>query len=446
MTELEAFGRGETGYEAARRRTVANGRLPDASPARILRPQTAADVVRALTLARREGLGVSVCSGGHSWSGAHLRDDVLLLDLSCLRELTIDSEAMSAAAQPGLRSSELAAALAPHDLFFPTGHCTGPGLGGYLLQGGFGWNSRVVGPACMSVEAIDVVTAEGEVVRADHDQNQDLLWAARGAGPFFPGVVTQFHLRLQRRPPACLFSVDLYPMSLLEEVMSWVHAVGPETPRTMELMVFLRRDLFGPRDPAVMVAGPVLAASVDQARRDLGLLETCPVYDRRLDADTPQYAPTDVGELVAGNDDFYPEGWRYTADNMWTHAPIDELLPGLRRIADTLPSSPSHLMWMNWGEPEPERPDMCFSSEDLTYVAAYGISSDPAQDQPNLRWVTEHMRALEPLSTGIQLADENLARRPARFLAPERLDRLREIRARRDSDGLFRSLSLPDPA
>ena len=73
-------------------------------------------------------------------------------------------------------------------------------LGGYLLQGGFGWNGRVHGPACMSVEAIDVVTAAGELVRADAEQHPDLFWAARGAGPGFFGVVTRFHLRLYQRP------------------------------------------------------------------------------------------------------------------------------------------------------------------------------------------------------------------------------------------------------
>ncbi len=431
--------RGTAGYEDARRASVANGRVPDRHPAVIVRAASETDIVDAVALARREGMGVTVRSGGHSWSGAHLCDDVVLLDLSGLTAFEIDAESMTATAEPGLRSSDLAAGLAPYDLFFPTGHCTGPGLGGYLLQGGFGWNSRAVGPACMSVEAIDVVTAEGELVRADAQQNPDLYWAARGAGPLFFGAVTRFHLKLHPRPAVCMFSAYLYPVQLLEEVMRWVHAVGPEVPRTMELMVFLRRDLFGHRGPVVMVAGPVLAGSEEQARDDLGLLETCPVLNRALDSPAPRFAATNVSELVAGNEDFYPTGWRYAADNVWTHASIDELLPGLQRIAETLPSSPSHLMWMNWGEPLQERPDMCFSSEDLTYLAVYGISADSGEDLANVRWVTERMREMEPLSSGIQLADENLAHRPARFMAPERLRRLEEIRSRRDPDGIFRS-------
>ena len=114
--------------------------------------------------------------------------------------MTIDAGAMTARVQPGCRGNDLVAALAEHDLFFPAGHCIGVAVGGYLLQGGFGWNGRVHGPACMSVEAIDVVTADGETVRASATEHPDLLWAARGAGPGFFGAVTAFHLRVYPQP------------------------------------------------------------------------------------------------------------------------------------------------------------------------------------------------------------------------------------------------------
>lgn len=441
MASLEGavLRRGAAGYEDARIAAVANGRVAPRYPASIVRARSADDVVQAVRLARAEGRRIAVKSGGHSWSGAHLRDDVMLLDLSGLTQLEVDEASMTATAGPGLLSSELAAALAPLNMFFPTGHCTGPGLGGFLLQGGFGWNSRAVGPACMSVTAIDLVTADGELVRADEHQNSDLFWAARGAGPLFFGVVTRFHLRLQLRPSACMFSAYQYPLEVFDEVLRWLHAVGPEVPRTMELMAFVRRDLFGHPGPTVMVAGPVLANSEEQARDDLKLLESCPAVGHALASEAPRYVSTDVIQLVEGNEDMYPDGWRYAADNMWTHAPIDALLPGLRRIAETLPACPSHLMWMNWGEPWPERPDMCFSSEDLVYLAVYGISNDRDDDSLNLDWVTQRMREMEHLSSGIQLADENLANRRARFMAPDHLDRLDKIRARRDPEGLFHS-------
>jgi len=91
---------------------------------------------------------------------------------------------------------------------------------------------------------------------------------------------------------------------------------------------------------------------------------------------------------------------------------------------------------MNWG-PSPERPEMAYSVEDETYVAVYGVWQDPTNDEANAAWATERMREMEHLSSGIQLADENLGRRPARFVSEANLARLDELRARHDPDGLF---------
>jgi len=121
---------------------------------------------------------------------------------------------------------------------------------------------------------------------------------------------------------------------------------------------------------------------------------------------------------------------------MWTHAPVEDLLPGLRRIAATLPGAPSHMLWMNWG-PSPPRPEMAYSVEDETYIALYGVWRDPADDAANVAWATERMTEMAPLASGIQLADENLGRRPARFVSEENLARLDRVRERYDPEGLF---------
>src|SRR5690606_29342814 len=105
--------------------------------------------------AERRELQVAVRSGGHSWAASHLRDSSVLIDLSNLRRVDIDEESMTATVEPGMTGWELAKMLRERELFFPTGHSEGIALGGYLLQGGFGWNSRTYGPACMSVIAVD---------------------------------------------------------------------------------------------------------------------------------------------------------------------------------------------------------------------------------------------------------------------------------------------------
>ena len=151
--------RGDEQYEAIRQSMVSNALKPARFPEAIVSAASEADVVAAVELARSRDLQVAVRAGGHSWVGSPLRDGTLLIDLSSLRELAIDEASRTAAVQPAVTSSELAEALAPHGLAFPVGHCPSVGLSGFLLGGGLGWNSGAWGPACMSLQAIDVVTS-----------------------------------------------------------------------------------------------------------------------------------------------------------------------------------------------------------------------------------------------------------------------------------------------
>lgn len=428
----ELLRRGESGYEEARRAAVWNARTPPRFPDLIVRAASKEDLVRAVRLARAEGMKVGVRSGGHSWAGNHLRDGGMLLDVSRLDGLDVDREAMTATVGPGARGNDLLAALAEQDLFFPAGHCPGVALGGYLLQGGFGWNGRVHGPACMSVEAIDLVTAEGELVRASEQTHPDLFWAARGSGPGFFGAVARFHLRLYPKPKHVANAVYLYPLDCLEEVFSWLAEIGPQVAREVELMAIVHRDHEGELE--IAVTGPALVDSAEEAAEALALLETCPVRERAKLA-VPN-VEVGLADLCAAVHESYPDDHRYAVDNMWTHAPVEDLLPGLRRIAETLPGAPSHMLWMNWG-PSPPRPEMAYSVEDDTYIALYAVWDDPAEDEANVAWATERMREMEGPASGIQLADENLGRRPARFAGEANMARLDEVRAAYDPDGLF---------
>ena len=374
-------------------------------------------------------------SGGHSWSASFLRDGGMLIDFAAMTRYSIDADARTASIEPGLKGTDLNRALRPYGLFFPSGHCMTVGLGGFLLQGGFGWNSRAWGPACVSVTAIDVVTANGELLRCDERNNADLFLAARGAGPGFFGAVTRFEVKLHPRPKAMMRSDYLYPIEVVDDVIRWLRAVQPKLARTMECMMFVRRDIFGHSGPGALVTAPVLADSAEEARAALAILESCPVVGKAVKRDVN--VATEFDELLQGGEALlYPPGHRYAADNMWTHAPAEDLIPGMRNISQTLPQAPSHMMWMLWGPPQP-MPDMAFSMQDDLYVALYSVWDDAKQDALHQGWVTDNMRALEPLASGIQLADENLGSRPFRFLAPDNYRRLRVIRTRRDPGGLF---------
>ena len=436
------FWRNDTGYEHARRSAVSNGRMPDRFPDVIVRAQSNGDVVAAVQLAKERGLKIGIRSGGHSWAASFLRDGGMLLDLSQMNGFSVDVSTRTATIQPGLKGADLNRALLKDRLFFPSGHCMPVSLGGFLLQGGFGWNSRLWGPACCSILGMDIVTADGELVHANESENADLFWAARGSGPGFFGVVTRFHLGLQPRPQAMMKSDYVYPIEVLDDVLRWIRTIQPSLPLNMEPLVFVRRDMFGHSGPTALVTAPVMADSQEEARAALALLETCPVLGKAGMREVDIVTELD-GLLQGAEDLLYPQGAHYAADNMWTNASADALLPGMRKIAETLPPAPSHMMWMLWGPTQP-RPDMSFSMESDLYIALYGISRDAAGEATSQAWVTERMRELENLADGIQLADENLGARTFRFLADSNFQRLQAIRSERDPNGMFHSyMGLP---
>ena len=125
----EIFRRGEAGYEEARRGHMWNARVPDRYPEVVVQAGSEADVVRAVRLARREGLKIAIRAGGHSWAANFLRDGGMLLDVGRLQEWSIDIDRRTAWVRPGVIGSDLAMALKGHGLFFPTGHCKSVEIG-----------------------------------------------------------------------------------------------------------------------------------------------------------------------------------------------------------------------------------------------------------------------------------------------------------------------------
>ena len=436
LSEVRHFRRGDDGYDEARCATVWNARVPQRFPEVIVQASTSADVVVAVRYAKANNLTVGVRSGGHSWSANHLRDGGMLLDVSRLDVCRVDRETMTAVVGPGKGGSVLAAELERQGLFFPSGHCRGVALGGYLLQGGYGWNSRVLGPACESVLALDVVTADGEQLRCDAEHHPDLYWAARGSGPGFFGVVAAFHLRLYPQPPVCGSSLYIYPFEAADEVYTWARGISADVDRRVELQIVASRAMpsSGLDAPGIVLASPVFAETDDEAKDAVALLDTCPARADALFA--VPFAPTNLPtwyEAVMSN---YLNDHRYAADNMWTSASAAELLPGVRQIIETMPPHPSHFLWLNWG-PSPARQDMAYSLEDEVYLALYSGWADAADDEKYGDWARSNMAAMSHLATGIQLADENLGERPARFATDAAMARLDGVRAQYDPDGRF---------
>jgi FAD/FMN-containing dehydrogenase len=449
------FRRGEPGYEEARVGRVFNARRPERYPAAVLLAADEADVVAGVRLARDEGWKVSVRSGGHSWAAWSVRDDALLIDLGGLQEITYNSDTQVATASPAVRGGmDLAPFLEARGRMFPGGHCESVGLGGFLLQGGQGWNSRQWGWGCENVLAVDVVTADGELVRADAERNSDLYWAARGAGPGFPAVVTRFHLRTYPRPAAFVQDTWTFALDDLEEMLGWLHDVLPQLDPIVEPVVAATRlpdvPLF---DGVARPDGPVLllhtTAACDSEAQAVALLEPLsPAAELAGRALGHVRGLTTIAEENAAQAIQNPEDHRYAVDCTWTDATAQELAPVLRDLWGGLPTEHSFSIWYGWA-PTRALPDMAFSVQANVYLATYVIYTDEADDERYRSWVhaqTARLAAAGGAGRGVYLGDTNFTRRPARFLSDEHFARLEEIRARRDPDGRICSYLIADGA
>lgn len=430
--------KGDKDYEAARGAAVYRDNKPLRFPEVIVLPESDKDVVAAVRFARDHGMKVGRRSGGHSWTSPHLRNGAMLIDLSRMQDVEIDAKNQTLWTNPGVFGSRINAELEPLGLIIPTAHHTTVGIGGFVMCGGFGWNSRLWGNGSAHIRAIDVVTADGELIRADETQNSDYLWAARGAGSGFFGVVTRIQLTAHPRPKVMKVSAFMYHDDVLEDLFTWARGIMEKVPRNLELVITsTAHDEKGDWAPVrLTVAGLVLADTEQEADEALSLLETCPVLDKAYKRFVN--VPTDLAKRYASGYDADPQGHRYACDNFYTNASAEQLVPRLRKLFTELPSPRSHVFWLNWGPTRP-LPDMALSVQGDIYIGAYSIWDNPADDAAMERWPVDQIRKFDDVSIGGQMNDENIARHPQRYLSDEANNRLEALREKHDPHGVFLS-------
>ncbi|MFF0470916.1 LLM class flavin-dependent oxidoreductase [Micromonospora zamorensis] len=164
------------------------------SPALVVRPQTAAEVVDAVSYARTQDVPLSVRSGGHGISGRSTNDGGIVIDMSRMNRVEVlDRATRRIRLEPGARWGEVAQALAPYGLAMSSGDYGDVGVGGLATTGGVGYLARRHGLTIDHVVAAEIVTADGRLLRVDDEHHPDLFWAVRGAGGNF-GVVTALEL------------------------------------------------------------------------------------------------------------------------------------------------------------------------------------------------------------------------------------------------------------
>ena len=202
----------------------------DQRPTAIAEPATVDEVIAAVNYARQAGLRVAPQATGHGSYVLAAGDGTMVVKLEKMRGVEIDVDSATARVQGGAQWGDVTAASTPHGLAALAGSSPDVGVAGYTTGGGISWLARRHGLACNAVRAVEIVTANGELVRADPDTNPDLFWAVRGGGGAF-GVITAFELEL--------FPVDmvyggamLWPIERDTEVLQawreWIDTVPDE--------------------------------------------------------------------------------------------------------------------------------------------------------------------------------------------------------------------------
>jgi FAD/FMN-containing dehydrogenase len=446
-TELEIEGRvlwrGHADYETARRGALWNERKPLRSPDVIVLVTSAKDVAKAVRFARSNEMRVAIKSGGHNLSGACLREGGMLIDLSRLDGFTINVAERTATVQPAVTSRAFADALAAHGLAFPIGHCGSVPMGGYLLCGGLGWNMGQWGLACLGVAAIDVVTADGELITASERENADLFWAARGSGSGFFGVATRFHLRVHELPRAIRSSTYLYPLADVEDVSAWARDIVPALPGSVEMLLHLATAPpgapAGPAGKAVAVTATAFAEVEKSATDALAILETCPALKRALFRQVNE--PNTFAGLHDALDQRLPAGYRYIEDALWSGADYATVLPRLAEHVVRAPSQRSLVMAV-MPPPLPKGapiPDVAFSVIGKTFLLCYAIWDDRAGDDRNREWHRQLVESIERETIGRYIAEADLSLGGAArtSFAPLVWERLQALKRSWDPDNIF---------
>lgn len=430
--------RDDAGYEAMRTGLLWNGRKPDRFPELVVKAKDAADVQATVRYAAAQGRQISVRGGGHHWSCISLQD-CIVIDLAEMNALCIDPVARIAHAQPTVTNGVLAAKLAEAGLAFPAGHCASVPLSGYVLGGGFGWNSGAWGIACHNVESVEVVLADGALVTASAAENADIFWAARGAGPEFFGIVTEYRLRLHELPRAIRTSVWTYGLDRAHEVEGWMSRTMSRVPRNVEFTAVISSappPLAGKADKTLAAVATIFADTEAEARQTLAIIQSA-APEGALDVQLSLATPFEVLYQIIGQ--FFPEGRRFAADTHWSADPA-RLLASLADAVEVAPSPESFALAVILPPPDgTAMPDGAFSMAGPAFSCAYAVWKEKARDQENLAWMRRASQRLAPISLGhyVGEADLDIVERSRGSFSPSAFERLKGLQRKYDPAGRF---------
>jgi len=445
LAELTAGFRGEIvsrdhpSYDEHRK--VWNGSI-DRRPALIARCAGVADVIAAVRFGRKHGLPVAVRSGGHSFPGLSVADDAFLIDLGSMKGVRVDPEARTARVQAGVLLGELDRETQAFGLAAPSGIVTHTGVAGLTLGGGIGWIMRKHGLSVDRLRRVDVVTADGELVQASADQNEDLFWGIRGGGGNF-GIATEFEFELVRLGPTVIAGPIFWPMEDSPEVLrfyrDWV-ADAPDELMTILIhrkapsLPFVPDELHG--KPVVMVI-PCWAGDVDEGEKAIRPMKEFgnPVAD--------VCSPKPFLTHQAMFDPSFPAGRWYYFKSCDVPALTDEIIDTTvehsLRISSPLTSFP---IWQMGGAVARVGEDeTAFNGRNAGFTYNIGASTASAEGFDEEReWVRGLWSALEPHFTTVYVnfLMEEGEDRVRQAYGPAKYERLKALKRKYDPDNFFR--------
>jgi FAD/FMN-containing dehydrogenase len=442
---LRTVSRGHPDYNRARSRLVRNARIPDRCPGVIAYAQSKADVIDAIELASAMHASLAVRASGHHRNGTSIPEGGVTVDVSALSQIDIDAAAQRAVVGPGVTSRALAAALEPLALGFPVGHCATVAMGGYLLGGGFGWNSGIWRHACYSVESVDVVTADGTIATASDEENRELFWLTRGSGPMFPGVATSFTIKLHPLAGPMVATVSTFSLASANGLARWLDDLQEVIDPAVELNLSLSHgcgSAWGLDVGIVEISATAFPSSSGRADELLAPLRRPPSGCQPL-AIREMHEQTwlELFDMLPAEGE---PGVRYGSDVVSTRASLGSVF---QLLASQLPHAPSRESFLMCSiSPVVDATlEGAFSVNGSVMAVAYPIWRHAADDGTNRLWARQTIDLVADQSSFCYFVGESdLESDPRRLrqsFSEEKWSSICELRRRFDPDCRFWSAS-----
>lgn len=411
----------------------------DRRPSLVVRPTTVDDVVTGIQFAREHQLVVAVRGGGHSVAGLSTCDGGMVLDLSRMREVTVDPATRRARAQGGAHLSQLDKAAQAHGLVCPVGVVGHTGVAGLTLGGGMGRLQRKFGLTIDNLAEVELVTADGERIRTSQEENADLFWGLRGAGANF-GVATSFTYRLHRLNPTIFQGFAAYPIERSKDLAARVREFVATHDDVHVALAFTQAGTEPPFPPEiagrpVFMVGATHAGTVEHAERDLrALRDLHPLVDT--------FGPKPYLAVQAMADESSGWGKRFYTKSGFLSAFSDEVVDVCSAKAESIPPSAEISLWAQGGAVGRVSNDAtAFTGRDAPFnISAELYWTDPRHDDERMAWGRAAMAALKPfLTTGRYVNDVSEAGTDgAQIYGKPKYDRLVGLKRQYDPDNFFR--------